>query len=182
MAFLTWPYPVGNIMPTFIFGGLLLALGAGMMLDWAWAARHRMDSSGFGALCSMLLTSAIAGPTQAVFLALLIAVGSSHLRAARLNTLKYHLTGRSYHPPTSRVLEDQVPWPTWALLLSWGRLLSSALAFPSLPFLPFPSLPLVSMPRPNLSLPRSASNPTCSGSSRSLWWCHPSRRCRGLRL
>ena len=78
-----------------------------MMLDWAWLARRRMDASGFGAVCAVMLTCALAGPTHAIFLSLLLAVGSSHLRASKLRALKYHASARSVHPPVSRSLEAQ---------------------------------------------------------------------------
>ena len=77
------------------------------MLDWAWLARRRMDASGFGAVCAVMLTCALAGPTHAIFLSLLLAVGSSHLRASKLRALKYHASARSVHPPVSRSLEAQ---------------------------------------------------------------------------
>ena len=78
------------------------------MLDWAWLARRRMDASGFGAVSAVMLTCALAGPTHAIFLSLLLAVGSSHLRASKLRALKYHASARSVHPPVSRSLEAQV--------------------------------------------------------------------------
>ena len=78
------------------------------MLDWAWLARRRMDASGFGAVCAVMLTCALAGPTHAIFLSLLLAVGSSHLRASKLRALKYHASARSVHPPVSRSLEAQL--------------------------------------------------------------------------
>ena len=93
MAVLTWPQPLNNIIPTFMLSGLLLTLGLGMVVDWVWLARHRMDVAGSGTLAALMLTSLCAGPPHAIFLALIIAVGSSHLRASRLNPLKFHLTG-----------------------------------------------------------------------------------------
>ena len=62
LAALIWPQNLSNFVPTFVLGGLLLALGAGMVLDWAWLARRRMDASGFGALCAMMLTCALPAP------------------------------------------------------------------------------------------------------------------------
>ena len=104
---LAWPWPLSNFVPPFVLGGLLGALGLGMMLDWVMLARKRMDANGLVMLVGMVATSVWGGTVHAVLLALLVAVGSSHLRASRLHFLQYHLTARSYHPPRSRSLSAQ---------------------------------------------------------------------------
>ena len=94
--------PLMDVMPRFVLAGLLLSLGAQMCIDWVWSSRTRMDAAGVATLWSMILTMCVAGTTNSIFLGLLAAVGSSHLRIARLNALRYHRTARSLHAPVSR--------------------------------------------------------------------------------
>ena len=95
--------PLMDVMPRFVLAGLLLGLGLQMCMDWVWTSRRRMDTTGAWTLWAMILTMLLAGSTNAYFVALLAAVGSSHLRMARLNALKYHRTGHSLHAPVSRL-------------------------------------------------------------------------------
>ena len=46
-------------------------------------------------------------PHSQVGLGLLAAVAASHLRLSRLNALKFHVSGSSHHPHTSRPLHVQ---------------------------------------------------------------------------
>ena len=94
--------PLMDLMPRFVLAGLLLALGVQMCHDWVWASRRRMDVVGSATLWSMIVTMLSAGSTNALFVGLLAAVGSSHLRMSRLNALKYHRTGVSVHASVSR--------------------------------------------------------------------------------
>jgi SulP family sulfate permease len=94
--------PLMDGVPKFVLAGLLLALGVQMVLDWVWSSRTRMDSVGVATLWLMILTMVLAGTTNSIFVGLLAAVGSSHLRVSRLNALAYHRTGRSLHAPASR--------------------------------------------------------------------------------
>ena len=55
----------------------------------------------------------------------LAAAVTSHLRVSRLNALKYHVTGRSYHPQASRPLAVQV---ARSLSLSLTLILSLSLS------------------------------------------------------
>ena len=98
--------PVANYIPRFLLGGLLMAMGGRMALEWTWGARDRLDLSGKCIVGAILLTS-ISNRTSAIGLGLVAAAVTSHLRVSRLNTLKYHVTGRSYHPQASRPLAVQ---------------------------------------------------------------------------
>ena len=100
-----------NLLPRFLLGGLLLALGSQMCQDWIIAARSRMDAYGHLVLYAMLAVSLVLGMTQAVFIGLLAAVVTSHLRFSQLNALKYHLTACTYHPQLSRPLHVQARAP-----------------------------------------------------------------------
>ncbi|KAL1504372.1 hypothetical protein AB1Y20_010778 [Prymnesium parvum] len=100
-------WPLMNILPRFVLGGLLMALGAQMCFDWLWRARRRVNLSGVAVLYGMFALALACGLPQAIFAALLAAVLSSHVRMAQLNVLKYHLTARTYHPQISRPLHVQ---------------------------------------------------------------------------
>ena len=87
--------------------GLGLGLTLTLTLTLTRGARDRLDLSGKCIVAAILLTS-IANRTSAIGLGLVAAAVTSHLRVSRLNALKYHVTGRSYHPQASRPLAVQV--------------------------------------------------------------------------
>lgn len=99
-------FPVANFIPRFLLGGLLMAMGGRMALEWTWGARDRLDASGKCIVGAILLTG-LSGRTAAIGLGLVAAAVTSHLRVSRLNALKYHVTARSYHPQASRPLAVQ---------------------------------------------------------------------------
>ena len=93
--------------PRFIIGGMLLALGLQMCVDWVWNSRKRMDRVGYTLLIAIMLIALSGLPTHALFLGLLAAVASSHRRLSKLSALRYHLTGASAHAAVSRVTHAQ---------------------------------------------------------------------------
>ena len=93
--------------PRFIIGGMLLALGLQMCVDWVWNSRKRMDRVGYALLIAIMLIALSGLPTHALFLGLLAAVASSHRRLSKLSALRYHLTGASAHAAVSRVTHAQ---------------------------------------------------------------------------
>ena len=99
--------PLMGVFPRFVVGGVLLALGAQMVLDWTWRSRARMDRTGFSVVCAMMAAAIVFGATHAIFLGIVAAVSSSHLRIARLNALKYHQTGATVHAAVSRPSDTQ---------------------------------------------------------------------------
>ena len=131
LAVLLSGFPVANFIPRFLLGGLLLALGGRMVIEWTWGARARLDAPG-KCIVGAILLAGLTGRTAAIGLGLVAAAVTSHLRVSRLNALKYHVTGRSYHPQASRPLAVQAHAPLDLTLdLTLDLALDLTLALPS---------------------------------------------------
>lgn len=100
-------WPLMNVLPCFLLGGLLISLGAQLCADWLWAARLRMERGGQLVLLAMVATAVVTTTPSAVFVGLIAAMVIGLLRTSSLPALRYHLTGRAYHPSISRPVHVQ---------------------------------------------------------------------------
>ncbi|KAL1504082.1 hypothetical protein AB1Y20_010492 [Prymnesium parvum] len=102
-------FPLTNLLPRFLLGGVLLNLGIMMLVEWAWAVpRLRMQPSSHALVLGMAVYSLYAGVMQTVFAGLL---GTSFVlvyRFSRLPVVKYHVSMRSLTSVRRREREDAI--------------------------------------------------------------------------
>ena len=89
-------FPLTNLLPRFLLGGVLMNLGALMLVEWAWVVpRLRMQPTTHALVIGMAFYSLYASLLGLVFAGLL---GESFVlvyRFSRLPVVKYHVSMRS---------------------------------------------------------------------------------------
>mmetsp|Transcript_90767 Transcript_90767/g.293012 ORF Transcript_90767/g.293012 Transcript_90767/m.293012 type:complete len:931 (+) Transcript_90767:127-2919(+) len=88
--------PLTNYLPRFMLGGLLMMNGVGMVVDWAWYVRRRIQPQSLVMIYLMLAFSLYKNLISGVMLGLLIALVLTNARFARLEVLKYHVSGMHF--------------------------------------------------------------------------------------
>ena len=89
-------FPLTNLLPRFLLGGVLMNLGALMLVEWAWVVpRLRMQPTSHALVIGMAGYSLYVGIMQTVFAGLLGASFVLVYRFSRLPVVKYHVSMRS---------------------------------------------------------------------------------------
>mmetsp|Transcript_117844 Transcript_117844/g.334114 ORF Transcript_117844/g.334114 Transcript_117844/m.334114 type:complete len:828 (-) Transcript_117844:121-2604(-) len=86
-------FPLTDYLPRFLLGGLLMVMGGGMLMDWAILVTRKLQWSGVVVIYSMVFLSLYTGMTHGIALGLLLALCFMNMRFAKLEVLKYHVSG-----------------------------------------------------------------------------------------
>jgi SulP family sulfate permease len=84
--------PLTAYLPKFLLGGLLMIMGGGMIVDWAYLVSRKLQWTSSAVIYIMLFVSNW-GLTYGVFLGLAISMILMNFRFAKLEVLKYHVSG-----------------------------------------------------------------------------------------
>jgi len=83
-------------LPKFLLGGLLMVMGGGMLVDWAWLVKRRLQWTGVAVIYGMLLVSIHEGLTSGIGLGVVLALVLTNVRFAQLQVLQYHVSGTHF--------------------------------------------------------------------------------------
>ncbi|CAL1171232.1 unnamed protein product [Cladocopium goreaui] len=85
--------PLVDYLPRFLLGGLLMQMGGGMLMDWAFLVTRRLQRSGRMVIWGMILTSLFSDMTRGIACGTVVALGFVIIRFSKLEVLKYHVCG-----------------------------------------------------------------------------------------
>ena len=103
-------YPLTNLLPRFLLGGVLMSLGLMMTIEWAWVVpRTRMSGTSHLMVVVMVVGGLTYGMMPVIVAALLCTAVALVHRFSRLHVIKFHVSGRS-HASIRRRPPDEVEY------------------------------------------------------------------------
>lgn len=99
-------YPLTNVLPRFLLGGVLMSIGVVMLIEWIWVVPLvRMTTQSHMLVVAMTIFSCVYGMVPTIFGGILVAALLLVGRFSRLSVLKYHVSMSSH----SSILRRSAP-------------------------------------------------------------------------
>ncbi len=99
--------PFLQYLPVFVLGGLLVFLGASLLIEWVYEAWHRFPKVDFGIIVLILAVIALRGFLEGVAVGLAATIALFVVSYSRINVVKHALSGTVYRSRVVRSVAER---------------------------------------------------------------------------
>ncbi|CAE8653299.1 unnamed protein product [Polarella glacialis] len=89
-------FPLTSFLPRFLLAGLLMVMGGGMLVDWAYLVTRKLQRTGVVVIYAMLFVSIYTDMTHGIALGIFLALCFMNVQFSKLEVLKYHVSGMHF--------------------------------------------------------------------------------------
>ena len=90
------------LIPKFVIAGVLLASGAGLLVEWLWRGRSKLPPADYLIVLLIVLVVSLAGFLQGVAVGIVAGVVLFAVNYSRIDVVKHTLSGASFHSNVDR--------------------------------------------------------------------------------